>query len=90
MNMSQHAILRSQKRAIPQILIDLLLQFGTSVGAGAGASKVFFDKAARRRLKAYAGPLASLLDEHLDLYAVVASDSSIITVAHRINRIRRH
>ena len=88
--MTRHAQVRSQQRAIPGLLIDLLLQFGASERAGNGASKLFFDKAARRRVQAYAGPLAPLLSEHLDLYAVVASDSSVITVGHRLEKIRRH
>jgi hypothetical protein len=51
---------------------------------------VFFDKAARRRLDAYAGPLAPLLRQHLDLYAVMAANGNVITVAHRLERIHRH
>jgi len=89
MTLTDHASIRSQQRAIPQLVIDLLLQFGASESAGDGASKRFFDKAARRRVKAYAGPLSQALDEHLDLYAVVAPDDTIITVAHRLERIRR-
>ena len=88
--MTHHAQVRSRQRAIPALLIDLLLQFGASERAPGGASKVFFDKASRRRVQAYAGPLASLLEEHLDLYAVVAADSSVITVDHGMERIRRH
>ena len=88
--MTHHAKVRSQQRGIPGLLIDLLLQFGASERAPGGASKMFFDKAARRRVQAYAGPLASLLEEHLDLYAVVAADSSVITVGHRLEKIRRH
>lgn len=88
--MTKHAQVRSQQRAIPGLLVDLLLQFGSSESVGDGASKVFFDKVARRRVHAYAGPLAPLLDKHLDLYAVVASDSTVITVGHRLERIRRH
>lgn len=90
MDMSHHARIRSQQRAIPPILIDLLTQFGTSLPAGGGTSRVFFDKAARRRVKAYAGPLAGLLDQHLDVYAVLDSDGRVITTAHRTERIRRH
>lgn len=89
MHLSRHASKRSQQRAIPPLLIDLLLKFGTSYSAGDGTSKVFFDKTSRRQVKTYAGPLARLLDEHLDLYAVVAADSTVITVAHRVERIRR-
>ncbi|ABM40094.1 hypothetical protein [Polaromonas naphthalenivorans] len=88
--MTHHAQVRSRQRAIPGLLIDLLLQFGVSERAGNGASKVFFDKTARRRVQAYAEPLASLLEDHLDLYVVVAADSSVITVGHRLEKIRRH
>lgn len=90
MNMSHHATVRSQQRAIPPLLIDLLLQFGTNEPAGKGATKVFFDKAARRRVKSYAGHLASLLNEYLDVYAVVGTDDQVITTAHLTERIRRH
>ena len=51
---------------------------------------MFFDKQARKRVAAYAGSFASLLDEYLDLYAVVGQDMAVITVGHRTERIRRH
>lgn len=88
--LTRHAQVRSQQRGIPPIVIDLILQFGSQESAGDGASKLFFDKAARRRLQSYAGTLAPMLDEHLDAYAVVSQDNQIITVGHRIERIRRH
>lgn len=90
MYLTQHATTRSQQRAIPQFVIDLLLQFGASEPSGEGTNKLFFDKAARRRIKAYVGPLAKAVDEHLDVYAVVAPDSKVVTVAHRLDRIQRH
>ena len=90
MELSHHARTRTQQRAIPPMLIDLLTQFGSTEPAGDGASKVFFDKTARRRVKAYAGPLAGLLDEHLDVYAVGARDGRVITAAHRTKRIKRN
>lgn len=90
MNLTRHAAARSQQRAIPPMMIDLLLQFGKSESAGAGAAKLFFDRQARRRVAAYAGPLASLLNDHLDLFAVVDQDMQVITIGHRLERIRRH
>ena len=90
MAMTNHANTRSQQRAIPPMLIDLLLQFGKSEAAGNGVAKMFFDKQARKRVAAYAGPLARMLDEHLDLYAVVGQNQQVITVGHRLERIRRH
>ena len=93
---SRHAQVRSHQRAIPEIMIDLLLQFGSSESAGSGACKMFFDKVSRRRVKTYAGPLADSLaladslEEHMDLYAVVGHDMKVITVGYRLERIRRH
>lgn len=90
MHLSKHASKRSQQRAISPLVIDLLLRFGASESAGDGSSTLFFDKKSRREVKAYAGPLARMLDDHLDLYAVVGADSTVITVAHRLERIHRH
>ena len=90
MIMTDHARIRSQQRAIPPILIDLLMKFGASESAGGGATKMYFDKAARKRVRAYAGPLAGLINEHLDVYAVVSAESLITTAAHLTERINRH
>lgn len=86
MHITKHAQTRCQQRAIPPMMIDLLLQFGSSERSGTGVSQLFFDKTSRRRVKAYAGPLASLLDDHLDVYAVVSDDLKVITTGHRTKR----
>lgn len=90
MHMTKHAQIRTQQRAIPPMLIDLLLQFGSSERSGAGASKLFFDKVSRRKVKAYAGTLARILDDHLDVYAVVTDDLTVITAGHRTERFLTH
>ena len=90
MQLTKHAQTRSQQRAIPQMLIDLLLEFDSSERSGSGVSKVFFDKASRRKVKAYAGPLARILDDHLDIYAVVTDDLTVITTGHRTQRFATH
>ncbi len=90
MKMTQHARIRSQQRAIPPILIDLLLKFGACESVGDGATKMYFNKAARKRVKTYAGALAGLIDAHLDVYAVVSSENQIITTAYLTERIIRH
>ena len=89
MNMSRHSRVRSQQRAISPLVIDLLLQFGKTE-FDEGVSILFFDKQSRRRVAAYAGQLAKVLDQHLDTYAVVGSDMKIVTVGHRLERIWRH
>lgn len=90
LQMTRHALVRSQQRGIPPMLIDLLLQFGQSEPAGGGASRMFFNKSARRQVKAYAGPLARVLEEYMDVYVVVGEDNQVITTAHRTERVRRH
>lgn len=90
MHLSKHAKIRTQQRAIPPILIDLLIQFGSRERAGTGVSRMFFDKPSRRKVKAYAGPLGHLLDEYLDVYAVVTDDQKIVTAGHRTQRFEKH
>ena len=90
MKATYHAAKRIQQRAIPPLVVDLLLEFGSTEPAGDGATKFFFDHRSRKRVLAYAGPIGSQLSEHLDVYAVVSSDNNVITVAHRADRIRRH
>jgi len=87
--MTRHAQRRARQRAIPQIALDLLLDFGRIEPAGDGATKVYLDKEARKRLKTYAGPIAGQLEALLDIYAVTTADGQVITMAHRLDRIRR-
>lgn len=89
-NVSRHAANRIRQRAICPMLLDLLLEFGSCEPSGDGSSKFFFDKVARRRINSYAGPLAGLLNEHLDVYVVVGENEKVITAAHLTERIRRH
>ena len=87
---TRHAAARMQQRALSQLQIDLLMQFGHTESIGHGATRVYFDKRSRRQLRAYAGSLAPAIEAHLDIYAVVANEGHLITVAHRIQRVRHH
>lgn len=89
LQMTRHATSRSQQRAIPQMALDLLLQFGCVEPAGNGCQRVFLDKPARKRLDAYAGPIAHHLREHLDIFAVLSAEQAVVTVGHRVERVRR-
>ncbi len=89
MHKSQHAAVRIQQRNISHMAIDLLMEFGATQPSGDGTTKFYFDKPARKRLAAYAGSMTSLLEQHLDVYAVVAADNKVITVGHRYERIVR-
>lgn len=87
---TRHAATRMQRRALSQLQIDLLMQFGHTEPMGHGVARVYFDKSSRRQLRAYAGSLALAIEAHLDIYAVVADEGQLITVAHCIQRVRHH
>lgn len=89
MVMTKHAAVRQQQRGIPQLMVDLLLDFGSSEPSGNGTFLFFFDKPAKRRLESYVGPLAKNFQEYLDVYAIV-TDKAVITTGHRQSRIHRH
>ena len=50
LNVSSHARSRSQSRAIPALIIDLLYEFGASVRCE-GAERLFFDKRSRKAVR---------------------------------------
>lgn len=90
MVLTQHARQRIQQRSIPRMVVDWVIEFGCSEPAGNGAKKYFFNKPARHRFRRYAGVLFSTLERHLDVYVVVDSEGSVVTVAHRTERINRN
>lgn len=90
MEIKHHAKVRAQQRGIPPIVVDLLMRFGQREKAGDGLSKVFMDRPARKKVCAYAGQLASILSEHLDAYLIVMPNNTVITIGHRLKRIKRH
>lgn len=88
--LTRHAAVRQQQRGVPRLVIDLLLDYGVEESAGAGVRTVYFDKPTRRKVLAYAGPLAPALTPFLDYYAVVGPDEQVITVAPRLGKVRHH
>lgn len=85
---TKHAATRQQQRGIPQLLLDLLMDFGSRAPAGRGASMLFFDKRAKKRLSSYAGSVADAFKEHLNVYAIVENET-VITTGHRYVRIQK-
>jgi hypothetical protein len=88
---SQHAQTRLQQRSIPPAVLDLLNEFG-AVTRSHGAERIFFDKAARKRLEAFVGGKKGLrpYERYLNVYVVVADDGLLITAGHRTRRFKRH
>lgn len=88
--MTCHAALRSQQRAIPQLIIDWLMDYGAVAVDQRGAEIFYFDHAARRRLSKAVGERAvSLLGRLLDAYVVFSERGTVITVGHRYKRVVR-
>jgi hypothetical protein len=85
--LTRHAAVRQQQRGIPPMIIDLLLDYGLVERAGKGVTTYYFDRAARRKVLAYAGRLFPAVEQFLDYYAVVAADGRIITIAPRLKRV---
>lgn len=85
-----HARERLQQRAIPPLLVELLERFGSSIRCG-GADKLFFDKAAKRRLKDYLGGTRGLraIEPWLGVYMILGDDGLVVTAAHQVKRFRR-
>lgn len=88
MELTKHAAIRCQQRAIPPLICDWLMRYGSEVQTH-GAVKRFFDREAKRRLAADVGAqVVDRLGDLLNLYLVEA-DSRVITAGIRTRRIKR-
>ncbi|EGJ09056.1 hypothetical protein [Rubrivivax benzoatilyticus] len=91
LDLTQHAAKRCQQRAIPPLVVDLVMRFGRRERAIGGAEKVFLDQRARRQVERYVGArFVKTLERHLDVYLVVGEGDRVITAAHRLERIKHH
>ena len=86
---SHHARRQRQRRCIPPMVIDWLIQFGTTEHQAGGYIVKFFDKLSRKRLLRHIGKeIANKADPYLNAYLVMA-DERVITVGWRTKRIKR-
>lgn len=89
-NISQHAQTRLQQRGVPFFVLELLDRFGSTMRCG-GAERVFFDKAALKRLRKYLGGDRGLkaIESWLKVYVVVGDNGVLVTIGHRTTRFSR-
>ena len=85
---TRHARARMQKRAISADALERLLEFGREAFDHHGHVVLYFDKTARRRL-ARAAPERKDLERIARCYAVIAPGGEVVTVGHRLRRVRR-
>ena len=88
-DLTTHAAARVQQRALPPLVLDWLHTYGREHHDGRGATVLFFDKPARRRLERGVGrePVRRM-KQWLNTYAVVGGDGQVVTAGHRFKRIR--
>ena len=88
---SHHAARRAQQRAIPAVVVDLLLDHGDRLATAGGAEIVRLSGRGREELADELAP--ETLRRHAatlrTAYAVVAADGTVITVGHRFRRVGR-
>jgi len=83
---SKHAIHRSQQRAIPPFIVELVLDYGKSARKH-GADVYFLDNQGRKRIEQALGrKIYTRMIDQLDVYVVC--EGQVITVGHRTKRIK--
>ena len=87
-NFSYHAQIRKQQRAVPQIIVEWLQDYGRVIRK-AGADVYYLDKKARRKLRRDIGSVPyRRMEDLLDAYVVIADDGSVVTVGWRYKRLK--
>jgi hypothetical protein len=86
---SKHADVRVRQRGIPPLVVEWLLSYGTSHYDHHRGEWFYFDAPSRQRLMSAIGAESlARHSDHLDCYAVLSIDGSIITVGHRTRRFK--
>lgn len=78
--LTRHAACRSQKRSIPQCVIDLIIDHGKEVSAGNGCHKYHFTHRTWKALSERFGEQIKDLERYRSAYVVVSADFYVITV----------
>ena len=82
MNISKHAVVRSQQRSIPKDDIDLIMQFGKLQHKPGGAIEYSVTKKDRNRIIRHLKHLIINLDKIANK-AVLVIENQVITVYHK-------
>jgi hypothetical protein len=90
-NLTRHAAVRLQQRAIPAVMVKLFEEYASETRSG-GADCLFFDRAARKRLQAAMGGARGLriYEPWLNVYFVINDEGDVVTAGHRSKRRKQH
>ena len=84
---TEHATARLRQRGIPTELLDLLIRFGEEWHDGHGARVIGFTKRTRWQLRKDLGAKQfARWESRLNVYAVLSTDETLVTVGHRLRR----
>ena len=86
--LTQHSCVRMKQRGVDQQMLDLLLDFGSIVPAG-GANYICFDNCSWEQVNRQVDLNKINRSKLRKLYAVEIG-GRIVTVAHRLKRIRKN
>lgn len=86
--LSTHAAVRFQQRGIPEVVFDLLEQYGDTERSG-GSETLFFSKTSLSRISRALGDEFRHFERWSRVYAVVADSGVVVTAGHRFKRIKR-
>ncbi len=79
-----------QQRGVKPGLLELLDTYGATQYDHRGAAVLYFNKAARRKLRHSEGAeVYRTVEAKLNVYAVVSRDGRVVTVGRRDRRINR-
>ncbi|MGO7416046.1 hypothetical protein ACC810_27335 [Rhizobium ruizarguesonis] len=84
---THHSQARAQQRSVPPIIVEYLVEFGTTIHA-VGVEKLIFDKAARRRLERHLGGRRNLnqFTRWFNVCAVYSPGGYLITLTRSTKR----
>lgn len=89
--MSKHASNRLQQRAIPPMMLDLLFDYGKFEHDHRGAGVYYFNKVGKEHARVALQQCKSKQIDHcLNVYLIMGSNGSIVTVGHLAKKINRN
>jgi hypothetical protein len=82
-NISNHAQQRLKQRGIPELMLNLLVQYGRDEYQKGGTTVWRLSRKAAKRLRQDLKEVLGRLDALADTYFVEATDGTVITAGHQ-------
>lgn len=86
MRLTAHAEMRSQQRAIPPALIDVIREYGSPSPARHGCTRYLLDRRSIALASEGDRQLSAQLERHRGAWLVAGPDDRVVTVGHQTIR----